>query len=107
VRLLVDANLSPNVAAQLRTACFDASHVADHALASATDEAIAAFAAEHDYAILSADSDFATLLAMNGNRAPSLLLLRSADALTPTEQADLLAANLPAIEDELRAGAVV
>ncbi len=49
----------------------------------------------------------ATILALTGRGRPSLVLFRSADALTPREQAALLAANLPTVEDVLRVGAVV
>jgi hypothetical protein len=35
------------------------------------------------------------------------VLLRSADRLTSAEQAALLAANLPAVADDLKAGAIV
>ncbi|MCL2463675.1 MAG: hypothetical protein FWF28_01205 [Micrococcales bacterium] len=57
--------------------------------------------------IVSADSDFATLLALRNGMAPSLVLLRSVDALTPPEQGELIAANLAAVTDALDAGAVV
>lgn len=57
--------------------------------------------------ILSADSDFASMLALGRGTAPSLVLFRSADMFRPLEQAALLVANLPGVEDELKAGAVV
>ena len=58
--------------------------------------------------IVSADSDFGELLAASrGATRPSVVLLRSADRLTPDEQAALLAANLPVVADDLEAGAVV
>ncbi len=40
MRLLVDANLSPVVRAELRSAGYDATHVYDHGLGTASDEAI-------------------------------------------------------------------
>lgn len=107
MKLLVDANLSPRVAEQLAKAGYEATHVVDHGLVSASDEQIAAFAAADDYVIVSADSDFATMLALSGSRSPSLVLMRSADALTPTEQAELLVANLPTVVNALGDGAVV
>jgi predicted nuclease of predicted toxin-antitoxin system len=107
VKLLVDANLSPKVAAALRAAGYDASHVVDHGLTSATDEEIAACATEHGQTVISADSDFATMLALGGGDAPSLVLLRSADLLAPLDQAAQLAANLPSVRKDLEAGAVV
>jgi hypothetical protein len=58
--------------------------------------------------IVSADSDFGELLAAaHGATRPSVVLLRSADRLTSDQQAALLAANLPAVADDLEPGAVV
>lgn len=107
MKLLVDANLSPVVAARLREDGFEASHVRDHGLTHALDPEIARFAVEHGLTVVSADSDFAMLLALSGNSAPSLVLLRSTDALTPAEQATMLAANLGAVADDLDIGSVV
>lgn len=107
MRLLIDANLSPVVAALLRDAGFDAVHVVDHGLGTALDSEIAQFAVEQTMAIVSADSDFATMLALNQGSAPSLVLLRSADQLPPSAQAAMLIANLPSVTDDLQAGAVV
>lgn len=42
MRLLVDANLSPHVAEGLRSAGFDAAHVADLGLLTADDDACGA-----------------------------------------------------------------
>ncbi|MCE5291819.1 MAG: DUF5615 family PIN-like protein [Nocardiaceae bacterium] len=107
MRLLIDANLSPVVAAGLRDAGHEASHVVDHGLVYASDEQIAEFAAASGAVVVSADSDFATLLALSRGMAPSLVLFRSADHLTPVEQTALLAANLPTVTTELESGAVV
>jgi len=107
VRLLVDANLSPKIAVQLVAAGHDATHVRDHGLLAAPDEEIAAYAVAHSQTIVSADSDFTTMLALSGRTSPSLVLLRSADALTPAEQGALLRDNLPAVAGALEQGAVV
>lgn len=107
MKLLVDANLSPKVAVSLCEAGFEATHVVDHGLVTASDEEISSFAIEHGQVIISADSDFATMLALGGGIAPSLILLRSADLLTPAGQSSLLAANLPQVQEDLEVGAVV
>lgn len=58
--------------------------------------------------IISADTDFGELLAISrGSVRPSVVLLRSADRLTPEQQAALLVANLPAAADELGTCAIV
>ncbi len=46
MRFLVDANLSPKVAAQLRSAGHDVTHVGDEGLLTADDETILARASE-------------------------------------------------------------
>lgn len=106
MRFLVDANLSPKVAAGLRDGGHDAVHVYEIDMHSATDEAISLVAAEESRAIISSDSDFAQILALTGRIAPSLVLLRSADPMTPSEQVSLLLANMPTVADDLEAGAV-
>ena len=82
-------------------------HVADVGLLSASDEAILAHAVASHQVIISADTDFGELLAVSGATRPSVVLLRSADRLTPYQQAALLADNLPAVAAELDSGAVV
>jgi predicted nuclease of predicted toxin-antitoxin system len=107
VRLLLDANLSPKVASRLEAAGHDAVHVRDIGLISASDPEIMRAAAEDERVLVTADSDFAAMLALGSRRTPSVVLLRSADHMRPTAQADLLAANLPAVEDDLARGAIV
>lgn len=107
MRLLVDANLSPKLSAALRAAGHDAIHVSDVGLLTADDETILTHAAASGQVIISADADFAWLLAVAGRAEPSLVLLRSADHLTPQQQAGLLVANIEAVTEELQAGAVV
>lgn len=70
MRLPVDATLSPRVTARLRRGGHEASHVADHDLFTASDEAILAHATATGHAIISADSDSATMPALGGLRAP-------------------------------------
>jgi predicted nuclease of predicted toxin-antitoxin system len=107
MKLLVDANLSPRIAVRLRQNGHEASHVGDHDLLLASDEEILKHAVSTSCAIISADSDFATMLALAGLRGPSLVLLRSADHLTSDEQTELLLANLPALLEYLESGCVV
>jgi predicted nuclease of predicted toxin-antitoxin system len=107
MRLLFDANLSPRVAERLRQAGHDAAHVADHGLLRASDEEIAEFAAASGHTVVTADSDFPTNLALGGHVAPSVVLFRSGDGLSPAEQAALLESNLGAVAEALNAGAVV
>lgn len=107
MKLLVDQNLARRVATLLRDAGHDAVHVSERGMASADDEEILALATAEGRVVLSEDTDFGALLARAGGSAPSFILLRSAEPLTPDQQGSLLIANLGAVEDDLAAGAVV
>lgn len=107
MKLLLDANLSPEVARLLKEAGHDAIHVRDIELLSAPDPEILQAAALEERVLLTADADFGALLALASlASSPSVLLLRSADHLRPAEQADLIAANLPAISGDMERGAI-
>lgn len=107
MKLLLDANLSPEIARLLKEVEHDAIHVADIGLLTATDPEILRAAAKEERILLTADSDFGALLALGSLASPSVLLLRSADHLRPNEQAELIAANLPQIAEDLEKGAIV
>jgi predicted nuclease of predicted toxin-antitoxin system len=107
VKLLLDANLSPRVVRLLKEAGHDAIHVADIGLLTAADPEILQAATKEKRILLTADSDFGALLSLGSLASPSVLLLRSADHLSPNEQAELIAANLPQIAEDLEKGAIV
>jgi len=64
LRFLIDNALSPLVAERLRAAGHEAAHVRDHNLQEASDEEIVERARAEDSVVVSADTDFATLLAL-------------------------------------------
>ena len=107
MRFLIDNALSPLIAERLRQAGHDALHVRDLGLHAAADEDILARAQVEDRVLVSADTDFGTLLALTGDNLPSLILFRQGISRKPETQAAILLANLPAIEVPLRNGAVV
>lgn len=107
MKLLVDANLSPRVSAQLKDAGHDCLHVADQGLLNASDPEILAAAKNEGRTIITADSDFGTMLALASTTQPSVIHLRSADHMKPDQQVELLLANLPTIEERLVEGAIV
>ncbi len=107
MRYLLDANLSPKVADALVSAGFDATHVADHDMLTASDEQIFDHSATHDLAVITADSDFAMLLALRRASTPSVVLLRDTADRPPEVHASLLLDNLGGLESALEAGAVV
>lgn len=107
MKLLLDANFSPEVGRRLNEAGHDAIHVADIGLLTAADPEILQSAAKEERILLTADSDFGALLALGSLASPSVLLLRSADHLRPNAQAELIAANLPQIAEDLERGVIV
>lgn len=80
---------------------YEASHVQDHGLLNARDEATLRHALNVGHIIISADSDFTTMPALTGMASLSLILLSSADHLNPEGRADLLLANLATVFQDL------
>ncbi len=107
MRFLVDANMSPRVAALLRSNGHDAIAVREVELADATDDEILDHAAADERIVISHDTDFGTLLAFRRLSKPSFILIRSSDPMTPDDHAALIVANLDSISDDLEAGAIV
>lgn len=108
MRFLIDNALSPVIAERLQDAGHDAVHVRDYELQAASDDEIFARAQQEQRVLMSADTDFGTLLALRRERSPSVVLLRhGTQQRRPEQQSATILANLATIERDLVEGSMV
>ena len=103
----MDNALSPVVAGELQRAGHEAVHVRDLGMQASTDVEIFEFARSDDRVLVSADTDFGTLLALRKPAKPSVIIFRRSSGRRPGAQAKLLLECLPDIQEDLALGSVV
>ncbi len=106
MRLLLDMNVSPSLARELDPEGHDAEHVLDLGMGSASDEAVMARAVANRRCLVTADLDFAQMLAASRAARPSVVILRLRDPRPDRLRARHLAA-LRAAEAAVEEGAIV
>ena len=102
MNFLIDNALSPRVATGLRASGHDAVHVVEYGMQAATDDA-----GLESRVVVSADTDFGTMLALHEATSPSVILLRVASLRRADDQVALILRALPSIDAALRRGAIV
>ena len=107
MKLLIDDALSPALATALSTAGFDAVHVRELGIQHAADDVIFDRALVDGRVVVSADTDFGTLLALRSSSHPSVVLWRRSEPRRPGQQARILVDVLRRTADDLERGAIV
>lgn len=106
MKLVVDMNLGPGWAEFLASRGHDAVHWSTVGDPRAPDEVIVAWARAERAVVLTADLDFAAILALSGATGPSVVLLRVQDTF-PDAIGDLVVERLSVHRADIDAGAIV
>ena len=107
MKFLIDNALPPRLALLLRDSGHDALHVREYRIQGARDEVILERAAKEDRVLVSADSDFAAILALQGGNRPSFILFREPELVTAEAYADRILSSLATLQNDLIKGCVV
>jgi predicted nuclease of predicted toxin-antitoxin system len=107
MKFLIDNALSPQIAVGLAEAGYDAIHLREIDMRSSPDIDIFNLAIAEQRVIVSADTDFGTLLALRAERFPSVILFRRGISHIPQLQLSILLLNLPSIADLLEQGSII
>ena len=107
MKFLIDNAVSPLVAALLRDAGHDAVHVREYGLQRANDQDVLDRAAREQRVVVSADTDFGTILALRQEVQPSVVLFRGATSRVARSVVARLLSELPQATAFLDAGCIL
>jgi len=106
MRLLADVHISPRTVAFLAALGHDVVRVTERLTPTASDLEIVAAAVRDERVVLTQDLDFSAIVALSGERRPSVVSLRLTSSRVEHVNA-VLARVLPDVEPELELGALV
>lgn len=106
MRLLVDMNLSPRWVTLFDGVGIKAAHWSMIGAHDAPDRRIMAYAAEHDYVVLTHDLDFGAILAATKGEKPSVVQIRAGN-VSPDAIGPQVVAALRQMTTELQQGALL
>jgi predicted nuclease of predicted toxin-antitoxin system len=106
MKFIVDVCLSLTVVQELRLRGIDVEHWSSNGPANAKDITILSWSADHEHVLITADTDFAHLLATFKNTTPSVVILRTASH-SPKVVVPLIFSVIEQWSDELERGCLV
>jgi predicted nuclease of predicted toxin-antitoxin system len=106
MKLLLDMNLSPRWVSFLTDAGWKTVHWSEIGNGSEPDSEIMAYAAKHDYVVLTHDMDFSAILAATHGEKPSVVQIRTENVMGQ-ETGERVVSALRVLEPELEAGALL
>lgn len=107
MNFLIDSSLSPSVAEKLREAGHDSVHVRRYGIHKADDAVVIARAIQEDRVLVSADTDFAAVLAVRQVGKLSVILLKRHAPRRAAEQARLLLAHRAMLTELVDQGSLI
>jgi predicted nuclease of predicted toxin-antitoxin system len=107
MRFLIDNNLSPLLAERLKAAGMTWCTSGTSACKLPPTASSLEHAQDENRVLISADTDFGSLLARSHSQSPSVVLIRRLIGRRAADQFEIIQANLPWVAEDLAAGAVV
>lgn len=105
-KVLLDQGIPYSTTKYLKDDGWDAAHTVDIDMSRATDREIIHYAQQQKRVCITLDSDFHTILAVNGMDSPSIVRVRQ-EGLRGVDMAKLLKQVWVQIESQLEAGSLV